>query len=94
MKGGPITVARFDGDRGEYSLAIGEGKSIDGPETQNTYVWMEVDNWPRWERILMEGPFIHHVGMTYGNYANALTEACKYVDGLKPVILNSAKFQE
>lgn len=94
MKDGPITVARFDGDGGEYSLAIGEGKSIDGPETQNTYVWMEVDNWPRWERILMEGPFIHHIGMTYGHYAHALTEACKYVDGLKPVILNGTKFQE
>jgi L-fucose isomerase-like protein len=94
MKDGSITVARFDGDGGEYSLAIGEGKSIDGPKTLNTYVWMEVDNWPRWERMLMEGPFIHHVGMAYGNYANALAEACKYVEGLKPVRLNSIKSQD
>jgi L-fucose isomerase-like protein len=87
LKDGPITVARFDGDRGEYRLAVGEGRSIDGPPTQNNYVWMEVDDWPRWERTLMEGPFIHHAAMAYGHYADALLEAAKYVPGLAPVLL-------
>ena len=89
MKDGPITVLRFDGDRGEYSLAVGEGKSMDGPETLNNYVWMQVDDWPRWERILIEGPYIHHMAMGYGHYSDAILEACKYVDGLKSVCLNS-----
>ena len=88
LREGPITVARFDGDRGEYRLAVGSGRSTEGPETLNNYVWMEVDDWPRWERIVMEGPFIHHAAMAYGAYANALVEACKYVDGLEPVVLN------
>lgn len=83
-----MTIARFDGDTGEYYLAIGEGDSVDGPENQNNYVWMEVDNWPRWERQLMEGPFIHHVGMVYGAYGPALVEACKYIDGLTPLDLS------
>jgi len=88
LKDGPITVVRFDGNHGNYQLAIGEGRSVDGPKTLNNYVWMEVDNWPRWERALMEGPFIHHIGMIYGSYADALIEACKYVPGLTPVRLN------
>jgi L-fucose isomerase-like protein len=88
LRGGPITVARFDGDRGEYQLAIGQGKSIDGPYTQNNYVWMEVDDWPHWERTIMQGPFIHHTGMSYGLYGDALVEACKYVPGLEPVRLD------
>ncbi|MFC1451946.1 L-fucose/L-arabinose isomerase family protein [Verrucomicrobiota bacterium] len=88
MKDGPITVARFDGDRGEYSLAVGQGSSADGPETQNNYVWMEVDNWSHWERALMQGPFIHHAAMTYDHVADALVEACKYVPGLYPVRLD------
>jgi L-fucose isomerase-like protein len=85
---GPITIARFDGDRGDYQLAIGQGKSIDGPYTQNNYVWMEVDDWPRWERTLMQGPFIHHTGMMYGQYGDALVEACKYIPGLAPLRLD------
>jgi L-fucose isomerase-like protein len=88
LKQGPITVARFDGDHGEYQLAVGQGQSIDGPYTQNNYVWMEVDNWPRWERAFIEGPFIHHTGMMYGQYGDALVEACKYIPGLKPLRLD------
>ena len=88
MKDGPVTVARFDGERGEYKIAVGEGKTVEGPKTLNNYVWMEVDNWPRWERTLMEGPYIHHISMAYGNYAEALTEACKYIPGLEPVRLD------
>ena len=88
LKDGPLTLARFDGDTGSYQLAVGQGRSTDGPETLNNYVWMEVENWPRWERTLMEGPFIHHMGMVYGHVGAALIEACKYVPGLEPVPLD------
>ena len=87
LKDGPITVARFDGDFGEYRLAVGEGRTIDGPATLNNYLWMQVDDWPRWERTLIEGPYIHHCAMGYGQHADALLEACKFVPGLKPVEL-------
>ena len=87
LQEGPITVVRFDGDGGEYQLAVGQGRSTDGPETQNNYVWMKVDDWPRWERTLMEGPFIHHVAMAYAHVGDALVEACKYISGLEPVPL-------
>ncbi len=87
LKDGPITVARFDGDHGAYQLAVGQGHSIDGPWTQNNYVWMQVENWPAWERTLMQGPFIHHTGMVYGQHADALVEACKYMPGVAPLRL-------
>ncbi len=90
LKDGPLTVARFDGDHGEYRLAVGEGHSTEGPFTLNNYVWMEVDDWASWERALIEGPFIHHCGMTYGHYGEALVEACKYVPGLEALRLGSA----
>ncbi len=88
LKEGPITVARFDGDRGDYKLALGQGTSMDGPVTQNNYVWMKVDDWPRWERTLMQGPWIHHTAMTYGHHAGILTEACRFVPGLEAVRLD------
>ena len=79
MKDGPITCARFDGEHGQYELAVGEGVSCDGPYTQNNYVWMHVADWDRWERTLIEGPFLHHIGMIYGNCGAALKEAVKYI---------------
>ncbi len=88
LKDGEITLTRFDGDHGEYKLAVGHGKTMDGPKTENNYVWFKADNWPRWEHILMHGPFIHHTAMAYGNYTDALIESCRYIPGLEPVILN------
>ena len=88
LQDGPLTVARFDGDRGEYRLAVGQGETMDGPYTLNNYAWMRVDDWPRWERALIEGPFIHHVAMAYGRLGDALEEACRYIPGLKPVRLD------
>lgn len=88
LKDGPLTLARFDGDRGEYKLAAGEGASMEGPETLNNYVWMRVDDWPRWERTLVEGPWIHHAALAYAHCADALVEACRFVDGLAAVRLD------
>ena len=88
LKDGPITVTRFDGDRGKYQLAIGQGESMDGPYTQNNYVWMKVDNWPHWERTLMQGPWIHHTAMTYGHYGDVMEEVCRFVPDLDAVRLD------
>lgn len=88
LKQGAITVARFENDGEIYKLAVGEGHSVNGPYTLNNYVWMEVDDWPEWERKLMMGPFIHHVGMIYGHYGSILEEACRYVPDLDSVRLN------
>lgn len=82
MRDGDITVARFDGDRGEYRLAVGQGRSTDGPHTLNNWLWMRVDDWPYWERTLVEGPYIHHIAMTYGHCGDALAEAVRFIPGL------------
>jgi L-fucose isomerase-like protein len=87
MRDGELTMARFDGDQGEYKLAVGRGKTIPGPDTLNNYLWCEVDDWPRWERTLMNGPFIHHTGMVYGDYLEPMLDACAFIPGLEPVAL-------
>jgi len=84
FKEGPVTVCRFDGDAGEYRLGIGEGKMIPGPYTREVYGWMEAENWPQWERRIIEGPYVHHCSVVYGRYAEILEEACKYIPGLTP----------
>jgi len=84
LKHGPITVCRFDGDHGEYSLFIGEGKGVDGPKTKGTYVWFQVGDWPLWERKLVMGPYVHHCAGAYGQVAHILYEACRYIPGLSP----------
>ncbi len=88
LKDGPVTVARFDGEGGEYKLLMGQGESIEGPYTLNNYLWIEVKDWLKWERTLMEGPFIHHAGITYGHHQEVLVEACKYIPSLEPLVLD------
>jgi L-fucose isomerase-like protein len=82
LKEGPLTVFRFDGDRGEYRAIVGEGVTIPGPKTLNTYVWMQANDWPAWERAFVEGPYIHHVACCYGSHSTALKEAGRYIAGL------------
>lgn len=80
LKNGELTVCRFDGDNGVYRLGVGEGKIVDGPYTRDYYGWLEVNDWKSWERQLITGPYIHHVGAAYGKCADALLEACKYLE--------------
>lgn len=82
-KSGEMTLCRFDGDNGEYSLLLGNAKGIDGPYTKGTYVWVEVENLKRLEAKIVEGPYIHHCVGIHKDVIPVLYEACKYI-GIKP----------
>ena len=78
-KHGELTIARFDGDNGQYSLLLGNARGIDGPYTKGTYLWIEVENWPRLEAKIVEGPYIHHCVGIHQDLVPVLYEACKYI---------------
>ena len=80
---GEMTLCRFDGDNGEYSLLLGNAKGIEGPYTKGTYVWVEVENLKRLEAKIVEGPYIHHCVGIHKNVVPVLYEACKYI-GILP----------
>lgn len=82
-KHGDITLARFDGDNGEYSLLLGNAKGVEGPTCMGTYLWVEVENIKRLEAKVVEGPYIHHCVGIHQNVVPVLYEACKYI-GVKP----------
>jgi len=84
IKGGDITIARFDGDHGEYNLLMGHARGTSGPHNRGTYGWAEVGNWPLWEERIIRGPYIHHVANVHGKVAPVLYEACRYIPGLCP----------
>ena len=81
-KHGEVTIARFDGDHGEYSLLLGRAKGIDGPYTKGTYLWIEVKNLKKLEAKVVEGPYIHHCVGIHKDVVPVLYEACKYL-GIK-----------
>lgn len=82
-KHGDVSLVRFDGDLGQYSLLLGHAKGIDGPKGMGTYLWVEVDNIKRLETKLVEGPYIHHCVGIHKDVVPVLYEACKYI-GVKP----------
>lgn len=82
-KSGDMTLVRFDGDNGEYSLLLGNAKGVEGPYTKGTYVWVELENLKRLEAKLVEGPYIHHCVGIHQDVVPVLYEACKYM-GITP----------
>ena len=79
LANGDITIMRFDGDGGDYRLLAKKCRTVPGPYTQNTYVWVEMDNWKSFEEKIIYGPYIHHTSCIYGNHERVLEEACKYL---------------
>ena len=82
-KHGEMTLCRFDGDNGEYSMLLGNAEGVEGPYTKGTYVWIKVANLKRLEDKLVCGPYIHHCVGIHKNVVPVLYEACKYI-GVKP----------
>lgn len=80
--GNKLTLTRFDGDNGEYSLLLGNAKSVEGPKILGTYMWVEVENIKRLEEKIVTGPYIHHCVGVYEDVVPVLYEACKYI-GIK-----------
>ncbi|MCZ8519561.1 MULTISPECIES: L-fucose/L-arabinose isomerase family protein [Paenibacillus] len=83
IRGGGMTLARFDGDHGEYQLFLGRARGIQGPYTRGSYVWVEVNDWPLWEEKLVRGPYVHHSVGIHANVIAPLYEACRYIPGLE-----------
>lgn len=82
-KPGTLSLCRFDGDNGEYSLLMGNAEVIEGPYNQGTFVWVEFDNLARMETKLVYGPYIHHIAAVHDEVVPVLYEACKYL-GIQP----------
>ncbi len=79
LQQGELTLCRFDDAEDNYFLFGGKGKTVAGPETTGNYVWLEVNDWQRWEEALMFGPYIHHIGGLYGDHLPVLREAARYL---------------
>ncbi|QUC02875.1 L-fucose/L-arabinose isomerase family protein [Atopobium sp. oral taxon 416] len=82
-KHGEVTLCRFDGDNGKYSLLLGTAEGIDGPKGMGTYLWVRVKNIKRLEAKIVEGPYIHHCTGIHDDVVPVLYEACKYL-GIQP----------
>lgn len=87
-KHGEISLVRFDGDNGEYSLLLGNALGVNGPRCMGTYLWIEVKNIKKLEAKIVEGPYIHHCVGIHKNVVPVLYEACKYI-GIKPDLFDS-----
>jgi L-fucose isomerase-like protein len=84
IQGGDITILRWGCASGHYTVFADECKSTKGPKTNGTYLWIEVDNWSKWERKFVKGPYIHHVTGARGKYAEVIREALQYIGDIYP----------
>jgi L-fucose isomerase-like protein len=80
LKTGDLTILRFDGDHGNYSCFVGKGESIHGPETGGNYTYLQVEDWSKWEKKFVYGPYVHHVVGIFGDYRDEMLDACRYLE--------------
>ena len=80
IHGGQVTLLRFDALKGNYTLFADSAQGTDGPETCGNYLWVEVDDWVKWEKKFIFGPYIHHVTGLFGDYVDVFQEVCRYMD--------------
>ena len=85
---GTYTVARFDQEDGKYMILNGTCESAEGPFTNGNYIWGRFNDLDRWERRLVEGPYIHHVVEIRGDYTREIQEFCKYFPNVVPDSMN------
>lgn len=83
LKDGTVTICRFDGDKGNYCLGIGEGNTIQGPYNREFYAWVKVNDWKGWEKKIIYGPYIHHFSAIFDKCSDVLIEACRYLPEIK-----------
>jgi len=88
VKDGFYTITRMDQDNGDYRMLVGNFKSTEGPYTNGTYLWAEFDNLSKWEKKLVEGPYIHHMAEIEGDYTEVLKEFCKYIPAISGDIVD------
>ncbi len=81
-KDGKYTIARFQGDAGNYTLLGGKFQTTDGPKTFGTYLWAEFQDMSKVEKKLIFGPYIHHMSEIEGDYAECLQEFCNFIPNL------------
>ena len=41
------------------------------------------DDWVKWEKKFIYGPYIHHVACIHGNYIPIMEEACRYIEDVE-----------
>lgn len=83
IKGGDITLSRIGASRGRYLFFSDLAKGVEGPRTNGTYIWVETSNWPKWERKLIYGPYIHHIVGVHGKYNEIIREALRYIGNIE-----------
>ena len=82
VKDGKFTICRCDQDDGHYQLLNGTLESADGPYTFGTYLWARFNDLTKWERKLIDGPYIHHMAEVEGDYTWELREFCRLIPHL------------
>ncbi len=83
LMSGDLTIIRFDGDNGNYSCFVGTGESVHGPKTGGNYTYLKVDDWLKWEKKFVYGPYVHHVVGIFGDFRVAINDALVYLN-IKP----------
>ena len=79
-----VTLCRLAEYDGVFKLLVTKGEVISDEAVPQTGSWVKVPDLERLYRTLAEEGFVHHASMVFGDYAQPLIDACKFL-GIKTV---------
>ncbi|MEM2887883.1 MAG: hypothetical protein QXI71_01295 [Candidatus Bathyarchaeia archaeon] len=80
LRTGIVTLCRLSEHDGKFKLLLTKGEVIDAEQVPQTGSWVKVPNLDKLYRTLVEEGFVHHASMIYGDYVQALSDACKFLN--------------
>jgi len=81
LKEGDVTLNRLIEYDGVFKLLITKGRIVrDNRKLRGSWSWVEVNDLKQLYKTLINEGFIHHASMIHGDYSEALTELCKFVN--------------
>ncbi len=80
LRTGEVTLCRLSEHDGKFKLLLTKGEVIDAEQVPQTGSWVKVPNLDNLYRTLVAEGFVHHASMIYGDFVQALSDACKFLD--------------
>ena len=82
LKPGEVAFGRLVEYDGNFKMLISRGTALSEgrrEEARYTWAWVEVEDLAKLYTTLGREGFIHHAGMIYGDYGQAIRDACFFL---------------
>jgi L-fucose isomerase-like protein len=78
LKPGVVTLCRLQEYKGKFKMLVTKGNIIESKQiNRGSWSWVKVPDLDKLYNTLINEGFVHHASLIHGDYAQAISDACK-----------------